>query len=115
MLFHSSIPKKQILIFFAIVIMLLPASWFLLADYQKSRVIGFINPELHTSGASYNMIQAKIAIGSGKVFGEGLGLGKQSQLYFLPEYHTDFAFSSLVEQFGFVGGGMVISLYMIFF
>jgi len=114
MLFHSSATKKQILIFFAIAVILLPASWFFLADYQKNRVLSFVNPEIHSAGASYNMIQAKIAIGSGQIFGEGLGLGKQSRLYFLPEYHTDFAYSSLVEQFGFVGGAIVIFLYVIF-
>lgn len=115
MIFHSRANKKQIFGFFAIIVIMLPMLWFVLANYQRNRILSFLNPEIHSAGASYNMIQAKIAIGSGKIFGEGLGLGKQSRLYFLPEYHTDFAFSSLVEQFGFLGGSIVIFLYSIFF
>ena len=61
------------------------------------------------------MTQAIIAIGSGGVFGRGLGMGKQSQLYFLPEFYTDFAYSSLVEQFGLLGGGAVVILYLTLF
>lgn len=115
MALHSSIPKKQILLFTLLIICLLPVVWFTMHDYQKNRILSFMNPEHDSSGTSYNMVQANIAVGSGNMMGKGLGLGKQSQLSFLPEYHTDFAFSSLVEQFGFVGGFIVVSLYMIFF
>jgi len=113
--FLSPIPKKQIVIFFSIILLLLPLAWFGMHDYQQNRIKSFINPEFDSAGTSYNMAQANIAIGSGKVFGKGLGLGKQSQLSFLPEYHTDFAYSSLVEQFGFMGGFVVILLYIWFF
>ena len=103
------------MIFLMIIVCLLPITWMAMHDYQKARILSFMNPELDSSGTSYNMVQANIAVGSGNLFGKGLGLGKQSQLSFLPEYHTDFAFSSLVEQFGFVGGFIVIILYIIFF
>lgn len=65
--------------------------------------------------SSYNMNQAIIAVGSGGMFGRGLGMGKQSTLSFLPERHTDFAFSALIEQFGFIGGVVLIVLYGSFF
>lgn len=115
MAFHSEIPKKQIFSFFLIVLMLLPLAWFGLHDYQKNRILSFVNPGHDASGTSYNMAQASIAIGAGQFLGKGLGMGKQSLLSFLPEFHTDFAFSSLIEQFGFVGGFIVILLYLWFF
>ena len=111
----STVPKKQIIGFILLIVALLPIVWFSMRDYQQSRIISFINPSSNISGASYNMMQAKIAIGSGTLLGKGLGMGKQSQLNFLPEFHTDFAYSSLVEQFGFVGGALVILLYGTFF
>lgn len=111
----STVPKKQIAGFILLIVALLPIVWFSMHDYQQNRIISFINPSSDISGSSYNMIQAKIAIGSGTVLGNGLGMGKQSQLNFLPEFHTDFAYSSFVEQFGFVGGAIVILLYSIFF
>lgn len=111
----STIPKKHILVFFIVCVSLLPALWFVMHDYQRDRIIGFIKPSYNVSSTSYNMTQAIIAIGSGTLTGKGLGLGKQSQLYFLPEYHTDFVFSSFVEQFGFIGGFILIVLYLIFF
>lgn len=115
MALHSTIPKKQMMIFIMLIITVLPLVWMAMHDYQKARILSFMDPEHDVSGTSYNMVQANIAVGSGNLFGKGLGLGKQSQLSFLPEYHTDFAFSSLVEQFGFIGGFIVIVLYIIFF
>ncbi len=115
MAIHSSVPKRQIVIFLLILLCLLPIVWIAMHDYQKARILSFMNPEYDSSGTSYNMAQANIAVGSGNLFGKGLGLGSQSQLSFLPEYHTDFAYSSLVEQFGFVGGFIVVVLYLIFF
>lgn len=111
----SPIPKKHIFMFLGFIILCLPLLWFIMHDYQRDRIIGFINPTHDTSDTTYNMTQAIISIGSGNVMGKGLGLGKQSQLYFLPEYHTDFAFSSFVEQFGFIGGFILITLFLIFF
>lgn len=115
MALHARLPKKQIILFFSLIIISIPLLWFVMHDYQKGRIKSFINPQQYSSGASYNMSQAMISVGSGRVFGKGLGLGKQSKLRFLPEYHTDFAFSSFVEQFGLLGGGMLVSLYMTFF
>ncbi len=111
----SPIPKKHMLYFLLLIAVLMPLIWLVLHDYQRARITGFINPEGTTSSTTYNITQAIIAIGSGTWFGRGLGLGKQSNLYFLPEYHTDFVFSSFVEQFGFAGGAILILLFITFF
>ncbi len=87
-----------------------PVLWLLMRDYQRARVIGFLNPQSDPQGLSYNIHQSIISIGSGGFMGKGLGLGTQSRFQFLPEFHTDFAFASLVEQFGFVGGMAVLCL-----
>lgn len=110
----SRLPKKYLIAVFSIAIIALPVVWNLnlIKDYQKNRLLSFINPQANKN-TSYNMTQAIITSGSGQLFGRGLGLGKQSQLYFLPEFHTDFAYSSLVEQFGFFGGVTVIILYIV--
>lgn len=109
----SGIPKKNILKVLSMAFLIVPVSWLFLKEYQKDRILSFLNPNLDQSGTAYNMIQAIITIGSGKFLGRGLGSGTQSGLSFLPENHTDFAFSSLVEQFGFIGGFAVIFLYVI--
>jgi rod shape determining protein RodA len=88
-----------------------PILWRVLASYQKSRILTFLNPMLDPQGTGYNAIQAIIAIGSGQWFGRGLGLGTQSHLRFLPEYYTDFMFATLVEELGFVGGAALLALY----
>lgn len=111
MLFFSGIPKRFIWFLFGFSMFLFPASWFFLKEYQKSRIMSFFNPHLDTQGTAYNMIQSVITIGSGTFFGRGLGLGTQSRLSFLPESSTDFAYASLVEQFGFFGGFMVIIFF----
>jgi rod shape determining protein RodA len=90
-----------------------PFIWRLLQQYQKSRILTFLNPHTDSIGAGYNAIQAMIAIGSGKIFGLGLGRGTQSHLLFLPEYHTDFIFASIGEELGFFGGFLVILFYFI--
>jgi len=115
LLFFSSIPKKIVFNLIIISLPLLPLSWFFLKDYQKQRIVSFLNPDFDYQGASYNMIQSIISVGSGGFFGRGLGYGTQSKLRFLPESHTDFAFASLVEQFGFFGGFMVLILYAFLF
>ncbi len=111
--FFSGIPKRSILKLSMLTVFILPLGWMLLKEYQKARILSFLNPHLDQSGNAYNMIQAIITVGSGKFIGKGLGRGTQSELLFLPENHTDFAYSSLVEQFGFVGGFTVIVLYAI--
>lgn len=90
-----------------------PALWFILKDYQQKRIFSFLNPNLDPGGAGYNAIQAMIAVGSGGLFGMGLGRGSQSRLLFLPEYQTDFIFASLVESLGLFGGSILLVLYLI--
>lgn len=89
-----------------------PLLWKALAGYQKSRILTFLNPALDPKGAGYNALQAMIAVGSGQFFGRGLGRGTQSHLRFLPEYHTDFIFASLVEELGFIGGVVLLVGYL---
>ncbi len=113
LIFFSKIPKKYLVYFLIIGLVTFPLMFFILKPYQKMRILAFLNPHYDVQGSSYNIIQSIIAIGSGGFFGKGLGLGSQSKLYFLPESTTDFAFASLVEQFGFLGGFFVISCYLI--
>ncbi len=80
-------------------------------DYQRNRVLTFLSPESDPSGTGYNIIQSKIALGSGGLLGRGYGLGSQSQLEFLPERHTDFIFSTVSEEFGFVGSFSILLCY----
>ena len=88
------------------------AWFFFLHDYQKERVFTFLNPERDPLGAAYHAIQSQIAVGSGGLFGKGFGQGSQSQLDFLPEQQTDFVFSVLGEEWGFVGVAVVLLLYL---
>ncbi len=111
MLLMSKIPGRLLLIGFGAALILAIPGWSLLKDYQKARIVTFVNPSQDVLGRGYNRTQAVIAAGSGRFFGKGLGKGTQSTLLFLPENHTDFAYSSLVEQFGFFGGGIVLFLY----
>lgn len=113
MLFFSRIPKKILIYFILILTISLPVFWVSLKDYQRTRVTSFINPQVDSAGSGYNLIQSIITVGSGKFTGRGLGYGTQSKLLFLPENHTDFAFSSLTEQFGFFGSLCVIFFYFI--
>lgn len=88
-------------------------SWrFLLHDYQRQRVLTFLNPESDPLGAGYHIIQSKIAIGSGGIFGKGWLNGTQSRLNFLPERSTDFIFSAFSEEFGFLGAALLLSFYL---
>jgi rod shape determining protein RodA len=89
----------------------LPACWHFLRDYQKNRIYTFLDPENDPLGAGYHILQSKIALGSGGLFGKGFLLGTQSHLSFLPEKQTDFIFTTLAEEFGFVGGFALLSLY----
>ncbi len=88
---------------------------FLLQPYQKDRFMAFINPALDERGAGYNVAQARIAIGSGGLFGKGIGEGSQSRLRFLPEAATDFTFAVIGEELGLVGIAFVLSLFALFF
>ncbi|MDD3190702.1 MAG: rod shape-determining protein RodA [Candidatus Pacebacteria bacterium] len=116
MLAVFGLKKKQILILFFLGIAVSVASWtFVLKDYQKDRINTFINPQSDPLGSGYNVIQSKIAIGSGNIWGKGLGHGSQSQLNFLPEKHTDFIFAVIAEEMGLVGGVLVIFLFAVVF
>ena len=90
-----------------------PLAWFLLKDYQKDRLMVFMNPNIDPLGAGYTVIQSRIAVGSGEVFGKGWLSGTQNQLNFLTERHTDFIFSVAGEEWGFAGGIILIALYYI--
>lgn len=85
----------------------------LLADYQKARLTTFLNPAHDPQGSGYNITQSIIALGSGQLFGRGLGHGPQSQLKFLPERHTDFILASIGEELGFLGILLVLTLYAV--
>ena len=88
----------------------IPFAWHFLHDYQQNRVLTFLNPERDPLGAGSHIIQSKIALGSGGVFGKGFLKGSQSHLNFLPEKHTDFIFTMLSEEFGLVGAVLVVIL-----
>ncbi|WP_253308112.1 MULTISPECIES: rod shape-determining protein RodA [unclassified Rickettsia] len=94
-----------------IVFACIPVIWNIMHDYQKKRVMVFLDPEREPLGAGYNIIQSKIAIGSGGGFGQGLNQGSQSHLDFLPEHQTDFIFATYAEEFGFIGGIFLLLLY----
>ena len=89
--------------------------WNMLHEYQQKRILVFLNPLLDTQGAGYNVLQSKIAIGAGQLFGQGLGRGSQSHLNFLPAYWTDFIFASFAEEWGFLGVLILLALFFIFF
>jgi rod shape determining protein RodA len=87
------------------------AFFFVLHDYQRQRITTFLNPESDPSGSGYHILQSMIALGSGGLLGKGYGLGSQSQLNYLPEKQTDFAFAALAEEFGFLGCVSILILY----
>jgi rod shape determining protein RodA len=95
----------------AVVAALLPVAWSMLHDYQQKRVLIFLDPESDPRGAGYHITQSKIAIGSGGISGKGFLNGTQSHLDYLPELHTDFAFATMAEEWGLLGGLFVIILY----
>jgi len=90
-----------------------PVWKYVLLDYQKQRLLTFFNPEKDPLGAGYHVLQSKIALGSGGMFGKGFLEGSQSHLSFLPEKHTDFIFTMLAEEFGMVGGLVLLTLYLL--
>lgn len=113
-LFLSGMKKKFIIYCVCILTCIVPLLWkFFMHDYQKDRVKILLNPELDALGAGYHILQSKIAIGSGGLYGKGWLSGTQSQLEFLPERHTDFIFSVLGEEFGFIGSVILLLLYLI--
>ena len=96
----------------AVVAIVPPFVMFVMHDYQRNRVLTFLDPASDPSGTGYNIIQSKIALGAGGLLGKGYGLGSQSQLEFLPERHTDFIFSTVSEEFGFLGSFTMLGCYI---
>lgn len=92
-----------------------PVFWMGLKDYQQNRILTFLDPTRDPLGAGYQIIQAKIAIGSGSMFGKGWLLGTQKNMNFLPEHHTDFIFSVVGEEFGFIGSIFLLAIFAAFF
>jgi rod shape determining protein RodA len=89
----------------------LPVAWHFLHDYQKQRVLTFLDPASDPLGAGYNILQSMIAIGSGGILGKGFLDGSQGQLNFLPEKHTDFIFTMFAEEWGFLGSFLLVGMY----
>ncbi len=110
-LFYVGISIKFVLFFILISISSVPFIWQQLYEYQKNRILVFLNPELDSLGSGYQIIQSKIAIGSGGLFGKGFLLGTQSRLNYLPEKHTDFIFTLISEELGFFGSISIILVY----
>jgi rod shape determining protein RodA len=104
----SKMNKRLLVTILVLIPLIVPLFWFMLAPYQRERISGFINPQVDSLGAGYNSIQSTISVGSGKIFGRGLGKGIQTQLAFLPEKHTDFIFAAIAEELGLVGAGIVL-------
>jgi rod shape determining protein RodA len=96
-----------------VAVLVLPVSWHFLKDYQKARLVSFMDPERDPQGTGYQLIQSQIAVGAGGMFGKGVTKGTQTQLRFLPVPHTDFIFSAFAEEHGFVGVILVLSLYFL--
>lgn len=112
-LFLAGLTWRTILSTLALLAACVPLLWYALHDYQRNRVLTFLNPEHDPLGKGYHIIQSKIAIGSGGLFGKGWLNGTQSNLQFLPEHSTDFIFAVCGEEFGFVGSTILILLFML--
>jgi rod shape determining protein RodA len=113
MFFAVGISIKKFIFLGISIIGSMPILWNLLHEYQKTRVKVFLNPELDPLGTGYNILQSKIAIGSGGFLGKGLCSGTQGKLRFLPEHQTDFIFAAMSEDFGMLGAIILVSLYLI--
>ena len=102
---------KHVVIILVILALLSPGFWFFLKGYQQNRIMVFINPDIDPLGSGYTIIQSKIAIGSGKLWGKGWLGGTQNMLSFLPERQTDFIFSVVAEEWGFMGSVVIMGIY----
>lgn len=112
----SGIPKKHLAAVLLLGVISATALWFGgLHDYQRTRILAFINPAADIHGSGYNAYQATIAVGSGEWLGKGIGYGTQSKLQFLPQYETDFIFAAYAEEWGFVGVVLALLLYALLF
>ncbi len=111
--FFIGVDKRSLIGVLISGLIMIPIGWSFLKDYQKERLITFIDPENDPLGAGYHIIQSMIAIGSGEIFGKGFLSGSQTQLKFLPEQQTDFVFSVFAEEWGFIGGLVLIIIFMV--
>lgn len=112
-LFIAGIRWQHYLVIGIAATILIPSGWFILKDYQKARLVTFVNPESDPRGDGYQVIQSKIAVGQGGVWGRGVTRGTQTQLRFLPVPHTDFLFAAFAEEHGFVGVAVALGLYFL--
>jgi len=115
MLLVSNAKRIYLVVAGIVGVALLPLIYSLLHDYQRQRVLTFLNPTADPQGTGWNVNQAMIAIGSGQMWGRGLGKGTQSQLNFIPEKHTDFIFAAMAEELGFLGVSVVLFLFSVLF
>lgn len=110
----AGISMRHLAFVFGVAAILLVVLWmFMLAPYQKARVISFLNPYVDPQGTGYNALQSQIAVGAGKFFGQGIGYGGQSRLQFLPEHETDFIFAAIAEEWGFAGSMILFFFYVL--
>jgi len=110
MMFWAGASRKMLIVLLLLGVFGAAAMFPVLKPYQRGRLVSFLDPEKDPTGDGYNLIQSKIALGSGQVIGQGWGQGTQTTMEFLPEHHSDFIFSSLGEQFGFAGCLVVLGL-----
>ncbi len=111
MILVSGISKKHLLIVFGAGLVAFVFLWaFVFAPYQKARIVNFVQPLSNIQSSGYSVYQSTIAVGSGQMFGKGVGFGTQSRLRFLPEYQTDFIFAAFVEEWGFIGAMLLFTL-----
>jgi rod shape determining protein RodA len=112
LLFVAGVRTRFFLVMASVTGLALPLAWRCMRDYQKNRIYTFLHPDNDPLGAGYHILQSKIALGSGGLFGKGFLQGTQSHLSFLPEKHTDFIFTTLAEEFGLLGGVALVGLYI---
>lgn len=116
MVLFSGLSRKHLFTLLALGAVLFGLLWsFGFHDYQKNRILNFVNPARDIHGTGYNAYQSTVAVGSGQLLGKGIGYGSQSKLRFLPEYQTDFIFAAFAEEWGFVGIAIVLVLYGVIF
>ena len=114
MVMISGISRRHLFAVFLVIAITFSGLWFYaFKDYQKQRIVSFLNPLTDIQGAGYNAYQSTIAVGSGGLFGKGIGYGTQSRLNFLPEYETDFIFAAFAEEWGFVGVLLLLLCYAV--
>ena len=112
-MFLAGMRRKYLVAIGVVVLLVLPVGWTVLKDYQRARLVSFLDPDHDPQGTGYQLIQSKIAVGAGGMWGKGVTKGSQTQLRFLPVPHTDFIFSAFAEEHGFVGVVVVLALYFV--